>query len=159
MSKPAQWDKARGEEIVADLAGRLEGAALPILRALQETFGHVPDEALPLVASSLNLSRAEVHGIVSFYHDFRHSPPGVHVLRICRAEACQAVGAKLLAEAMLEREGLSWGDTTSDGRLTIEGVYCLGLCACGPAAMYDGEPVARLDQQRLDALRARARRE
>jgi len=159
MSKPAQWDKARGEEIVADLTGRLEGAALPILHALQEAFGHVPEEALPLVASSLNLSRAEVHGIMTFYHDFRSTPHGVHVLRICRAEACQAVGGGPLAEAMLERENLRWGETTGDGRLTIEGVYCLGLCACGPAALYDGEPVARLDRQKLDALQARARLE
>ncbi|MET0427972.1 MAG: formate dehydrogenase subunit gamma [Microvirga sp.] len=156
MSKPALWDKARGEEIVADLARRLEGAALPMLHALQEAFGHVPEEALPLIASSLNLSRAEVHGIVTFYRDFRRTPPGAHVLRICRAEACQAVGVGPLAEAWLEREGLGWGETTSDGRLTIEGVYCLGLCACGPAALFDGEPIARLDRERLDALRARA---
>jgi formate dehydrogenase subunit gamma len=155
MSEPAQWDQARLEAIVADKAS-LEGAALPILHALQDAFGHVPEEALPVVATALNLSRAEVHGIVTFYHDFRRKPSGAHVLRICRAEACQSVGVEPLAAALLAREGLAWGATTDDGRLTIEAVYCLGLCACGPAALFDGEPVARLDREKLDKLRERA---
>jgi len=155
MSEPAQWDQARGETIVASMA-RLEGAALPVLHALQDAFGHVPEDALAVVAKTLNLSRAEVHGIVTFYHDFRRKPAGAHVLRICRAEACQSVGAEPLAAALLAREGLAWGATTDDGRLTIEGVYCLGLCACGPAALFDGEPIARLDRNKLYALRERA---
>ena len=110
-----------------------------------------------MIAEALNLSRAEVYGVVSFYHDFRSAPPGRHVLKLCRAEACQAMGGAALAENLLQREHLSWGDTTRDGCLTIEPTYCLGLCACAPAALLDGEPVARLDQPLLDAMVADAR--
>ncbi|MFX7705194.1 NAD(P)H-dependent oxidoreductase subunit E, partial [Acinetobacter baumannii] len=92
-------------------------------------FGHVPEAAVPLLASALNLSRAEVHGVVTFYHDFRREPAGRHVLKLCRAEACQAVGADALHERLLKRLGLDWGATTPDGRLTVEATYCLGLCA------------------------------
>jgi len=157
MPKPAQWDSARAGEIVAAHAG-LDGPALPILHALQEEFGFIAEEAVPLVASALNLSRAEVHGIVTFYHDFRRKPPGRHVLKICRAEACQAMGGPRLSDELLRREGVEWGETTPDGALTIEGVYCLGLCACAPAALYDGEPVARLDQSILEGVAREARR-
>jgi len=157
MPKPSQWDSARAGEIVAAHA-HLDGPALPILHALQEEFGFIDDEAVPLIAAALNLSRAEVHGVVTFYHDFRRRPAGRHVLKICLAEACQAMGGPALSDEILRREGLEWGGTTPDGSLTIEAVYCLGLCACAPAALYDGEPVARLDRDLLDAMTREARR-
>jgi formate dehydrogenase subunit gamma len=135
-----------------------EGAALPILHAIQEAFGCVPEEAVPMVAEALNLSRAEMHGIVTFYHDFRRVPPGRHVLKLCRAEACQSVGADALAEQAHDRLGTDWGGTSADGAVTIEPVFCLGLCACAPAAMLDGRVVGRLDRERLEGLLDEARR-
>lgn len=156
MAVSPQWDSARASEIVSAHAGR-DGAALPILHALQDEFGFISDEAIPIIASALNLSRAEVHGIVTFYHDFRSRPAGRHVLKLCRAEACQSMGAVKLSEEFLRHEGLHWGETTQDGALTIEAVYCLGLCACAPAAHYDGEPIARLTHATLEALAREAR--
>ena len=141
--------------IAAHLA--LEGPLLPILHALQEAFDHVPETAVPLLAEALNITRAEVHGVISFYHNFRREPAGRHVLKICRAEACQAVGANALSEATLRKLGLDWGGTTADGALTVEAVYCLGLCACGPAAMIDGRVVGRVDAARIDTLLAEVR--
>ncbi|MFT8244191.1 formate dehydrogenase subunit gamma [Roseomonas sp. BN140053] len=152
----SRWDPALAGEIIAAHLG-LEGPGLPILHALQHAFGHVPAEAVPLVAEALNISRAEVHGVLTFYHDFRREPAGRHVLKLCRAEACQATGAVPLAEDLLRRLGLQWGGTTPDGRLTVEPTFCLGLCACGPAAMLDGEPVARVNAAALDVLVAEAR--
>ena len=125
---------------------------LPVLHDLQSTFGYIPREAVPLVAEALNVSKAEVHGVISFYHDFRERPPGRHVLRLCRAEACQALGGRQIADHARARLGLDWHETTADGALTLEPVYCLGLCACGPSAMLDETPVARLDEGRLDSL-------
>ena len=151
MTPHAQWDSTRASEIVTAHAG-CDGATLPILHALQEEFGYVSDEAIPLIASALNLSRAEIHGVVTFYHDFRRKPSGRHVLKLCRAEACQSMGGPALADTLLQHEGLAWGETTADGTLTIEAVYCLGLCACAPAALYDGEPVARLNRDLVEAL-------
>jgi len=145
------WDIDRASQLIARHA-HLAGAALPILHALQETFGHVPKEAVPMIADALNLSRAEVHGTLSFYHDFRSEPPGRHLLQLCRAEACQAMGADALHDHVRGRLGIGWHQTTPDGNVTLEPVFCLGLCACGPAAMLDGEPIARLDATRLDAL-------
>lgn len=156
MVQYPQWDSKRANEIVTAYAD-FNGAALPILHALREEFGFVSEEAIPLIASALNLSRAEVHGVVTFYPDFRRKPPGRHVLKLCRAEACQSMGGSFLSDALLRREGLEWGETTPDEALTIEAVYCLGLCACAPAALYDGEPVARLSQDTLDALSREAR--
>ena len=138
------WNEARAAEIIASQAG-LEGAALPILHALQHAFGCVPTEAVPMVAKVLNLTRAEVHGIVTFYHEFRRTPPGRHVLRLCRAEACQAVGADQVAADVRANLGVDWHGTTSDGAVTLEPVFCLGLCAVGPAALLDGAPLGRLD--------------
>lgn len=144
------WDGTIAQALIAAAADR-PGALLPILHALQDIFGHIPEPAIPMVAAALNLSRAEVHGVVSFYHDFRRHPPGRHVVKLCRAEACQAMGGAALAAALLDRLGLQWGGTTPDGGLTIEPVYCLGLCACAPAALVNGEPVGRLDQAALEA--------
>jgi formate dehydrogenase subunit gamma len=145
------WSKEGAEAIIA-VHRAAEGAALPILHALQEEFGCIPEEAVPLVAEALNLSRAEVHGIVTFYHDFRRVPPGRHVLKLCRAEACQSMGADALAAKARERLRIEWGETTAGGHVTLEPVFCLGLCACAPAAMLDGKVVGRLDRVRLDAL-------
>jgi formate dehydrogenase subunit gamma len=151
------WNAERAAEIISEGRGR-EGAALPILHALQAAFGHIPEAAVTMVAAALNLSRAEVHGVVTFYHDFRRAPPGRHVLRLCRAEACQAAGGDSLAESALAKLAIAMGDTTADGGVTLEPVYCLGLCATAPAAMLDGRVVGRLDAERLDALLAQARR-
>ena len=115
----------------------LEGPLLPIFHALQEAYGHVPQAALSRIAEALNLTRAEVHGVMSFYHDFRSAPAGRHVLKICRAEACQSMGGAALADRLLAKLGLDWHGTTPDGKVTVEPVYCLGLCACAPAAMVD----------------------
>lgn len=149
------WDMDRAKRIIAEQAGA-EGPALPILHALQETFGCVPEAAVPLVAETLNLSRAEVHGIVTFYHDFRREPAGRHVLKLCRAEACQAAGGDALAERAEKRLGVALGQTTADHRVTLEATYCLGLCATAPSAMLDGRVCGRLDERRLDALLSEA---
>jgi formate dehydrogenase subunit gamma len=151
MPTYAHWDAARAEAIIA-AAAPLPGALLPMLHDLQAAFGCVPDEAVPRIALALNLSRAEVFGVISFYHDFRRAPPGRHVLKLCRAEACQAVGGAALAERTLARLGVDWHGTTPDGAVTIEPVFCLGLCACGPAALVDEAPLGRLDEARMDAL-------
>ena len=124
----------------------LEGPLLPILHAVQEAFGYVPDAAIPQIAKALMLSKAEVHGVVSFYHDFREKPAGRHVLKLCRAEACQTMGADAVAGRIKAALGIDWHETTADGRVTLEPVFCLGLCACGPAAMVDGRLVGRVDE-------------
>lgn len=129
-----------------------EGALLPILHDVQAAFGHVPPDALPIIAQDQNISRAEAHGVMTFYHDFREKPAGRRVLKLCRAEACQAMGADALADHAREKTGLDWHDTSADGAITLEPVFCLGLCACGPAAMVDGRLVGRLDAAKLDAI-------
>lgn len=151
------WDETRGTEIVAEHANQ-EGATLVILHALQHEFGYVPEAAIPMVAQALNLSRAEVHGVFTFYHDFRHRPAGRHVLKLCRAEACQAAGGDALAARAEAKLGVSLGSTTADDRVTLEPIYCLGLCATAPSAMLDGRLIGRLDQKRLDALIVEAQR-
>jgi formate dehydrogenase subunit gamma len=145
------WDPVRAAEIIS-AHQRLEGPMLPILHALQAAFGHVPEAAVPIVAEALNLSRAEVHGVVTFYHDFRREPPPRHVLKLCRAEACQAAGGDALAARAEARLGVKMGKASADGRVALEPIYCLGLCATAPSAMLDGRIVGRLDQPRLDAL-------
>src|SRR3569833_3570185 len=151
------WNETRGAEIIAEHSEQ-DGATLVILHAIQETFGYVPEEAIPMVAQALNLSRAEVHGVFTFYHDFRHEPAGRHVLKLCRAEACQAAGGDALAARAEKKLGVALGNTTADARVTLEPIYCLGLCATAPSAMLDGRVVGRLDEQRLDALVAEAQR-
>jgi formate dehydrogenase subunit gamma len=132
----------------------LEGPLLPLLHALQEAFGHVPASAHALICDALNISKAELHGVISFYHDFRDAPAGRHVVKICRAEACQAMGGAALAESVLVKLGLDWHGTTRNGAVTIEPVYCLGLCACAPAAMVGDRVVGRVDAAKLDKLLA-----
>lgn len=141
----------RIEEIIALHATR-EGPLLPILHDVQAAFGFVPEPALPLIAEALHLTRAEVHGVVSFYHDFRTHPAGRHVVKICRAESCQARGAGALAEHAKSRLGIDWHQTTENGAVTLEPVFCLGLCAMGPAALVDGKPQAALDSAAIDKL-------
>ena len=141
----------RTQAVVEDLA-QLEGPLLPILHEVQKEFGCVPEEALRTIAEALNLSRAEVHGVASFYHDFRKEPAGRHVLKICRAEACQSMGGDALADGVCAALGIDWHETTPDGRVTLEPVYCLGLCSCAPAAMLDGELHGRLDETAMSEL-------
>ena len=148
MTETPTWDAKRVEEIVAAHA-HLEGPLLPILHALQLEYGCIPRDAIPVVAKALNLTRAEVYGVVSFYHDFREGPPGRRVVRLCRAEACQSMGARALSEAVLKHFRIDWGETTSDGTVTIDPVYCLGLCSVAPAALVDGAPYGKLDAERL----------
>lgn len=136
----------------------MEGPLLPILHGIQQEFGYVPQDALPLIASALNLSRAEVHGVMTFYHDYRDHPAGRHILKLCLAEACQSMGSDRFAEQVKQRLGIDFHQTTPDGDVTLEPVYCLGLCACAPAAMLDGELHGRLDDEMVDELIAEARR-
>lgn len=137
--------------ITADFKGR-PGPLIEVLHAIQAELGYVPPAAVPLVASELNLSRAEVHGVVSFYHYFRSTPPGAHTVSVCRAESCQAMGADALAAHARQRLGVDFHETTPDGRFSLEPVYCLGNCACSPAVMIDGRLHGRLTPERLDAL-------
>lgn len=129
----------------------MEGALLPILHAVQHAFGHVPPAALPIIAKDQGITKAEAHGVMSFYHDFREEPAGRHVLKLCRAEACQTMGADALADAVKARLGLDWHETSKDGAVTLEPIFCLGLCACGPAAMVDGQLVGRATAETLCA--------
>ena len=128
------------------------GGLLPLLHAIQSEYGHIPGDAVPLIASGLNLSRADVHGVITFYHDFRTAPAGRHVVQICRAEACQALGARALEEHALSTLGVSLGETTADDAITLEGVYCLGNCACGPTVRIGDRIHARVDASRFDGL-------
>ncbi|HEU5468035.1 MAG TPA: formate dehydrogenase subunit gamma [Steroidobacteraceae bacterium] len=129
-----------------------DGPLIEILHEVQADFGCIPPGAVAVIARALNLSRAEVHGVVSFYHHFRTRAPGRHVLQICRAESCQAAGGRAVEIHAQKRLGVGFGGTTPDGRVTLEAVYCLGLCACSPAAMLDGEVYGRVTPERLDAL-------
>ena len=147
MLDDASFESRLREIISAHLA--LEGPLLPILHAVQAEWGHVPAPAIPILAEALNLGRAEVHGVVSFYHDFRGSPAGRTVIKLCAAEACQAQGARALLRETLKAFGLSAYGTTPDGRVTVEPVYCLGLCATGPAAMVDGALKGRATAETL----------
>jgi formate dehydrogenase subunit gamma len=150
MALDHPWDKAAVISIVNALKHR-RGALMPILRRIQDDLGWVPPASIPMIASELNLSRAEVHGVVSFYHDFRHEPPGRNIVRICRAESCQAMGGGALANHVRERLGIDFGNTTADGEVTLEAVYCLGNCACSPAVVINNELVGRVTPERFDA--------
>ncbi|MCV2881501.1 formate dehydrogenase subunit gamma [Actibacterium sp. XHP0104] len=157
MPAPNTTEIAARSRAIANAHAHREGPLLPILHEVQASFGHVPQEALPEIADVLNLSRAEVYGVMSFYHDFRDAPAGRHVVKICRAEACQAKGGDALSERARAALGLDWGETSTDGAVTLEPVYCLGLCSCAPAAMVDGQLRARLDEQAMDDLIAEVR--
>lgn len=134
------------------------GALLPILHGIQQAIGYVPDDAVPMIAEELNLSRAEVHGVVSFYHEFRTQPPGRHVLKICEAESCQSLGAEELVRHACTQLGITVHQTSNDGAVTLEPVYCLGNCALSPALMVDGEVHGRVTPEKLDGLLDQLRR-
>jgi len=128
------------------------GALMPVLHSIQELFGFIPKDAVPMVASALNLSRAEIHGVMSFYHDFRSEPAGEYTVQVCRAEACQAMGARELEAHARKRLGIGFGETTTDGRFTLEPVYCLGNCACSPSIRIHDETFARVSTEKFDSL-------
>jgi formate dehydrogenase subunit gamma len=135
------------------------GPLIPILHGVQAALGYVPNDAVPVIANVMNLSRAEVHGVFSFYHYFRKERPGRHVVHVCRAEACQALGATALEAHAKTSLGIDFHQTTADGAVSLEPVYCLGNCALGPSVMVDDRLQGRVSAQRFDALIAQARRE
>jgi formate dehydrogenase subunit gamma len=151
MESLSPTEAADIRRIVAEHSGR-PGPLLEVLHAIQRAMGYIPAGAVPVVAEELNLSRAEVHGVVSFYHYFRHSRPGAHTVSLCQAESCQAMGATALARHARERLGIDFHQTTANGRFSLEPVYCLGNCACSPAAMIDGRLYGRLTPEGFDAL-------
>jgi formate dehydrogenase subunit gamma len=142
-------------QVVDALVARLAaapGPLLPLLHAVQQELGFIPASAIPRIAAALNLSRAEVHGVVSFYHYFRHDPPGRQVLRLCRAEACQAVNGEATEAHAKRCLGVDFGGTTADGKFTLEAAYCLGNCAAGPSLMIDDKLYGRVTPERLEQL-------
>jgi len=139
--------------VIASLK-EMPGALLPILHGIQEALGYVPPDAVPLIADGLNLSRAEVHGVISFYHYFRDSLPGRHTIHLCRAESCQSMNSRALEEHAKRKLGIDFHETTQDAEFTLEPVYCLGNCACSPAVMIDKELYGRVTPQRFDELLA-----
>lgn len=143
------WNAERARAVISEHQS-LRGALLPILHALQEEFGYVDAEATGLIAQALNLSQADVHGVITFYHDFRRTRPGRHVVKVCVAEACQARGSDDLVGYLRSKLGVAPGETTSDGAFTLEAVYCLGNCALGPSALVDGRLLGRLTGPRLE---------
>ena len=145
----------KAQEVVSAAVGRLKdkpGALLPILHAVQDALGFVPPAAVPLIADGLNLSRAEVHGVISFYHYFRDTPPGRHTIHMCRAEACQSMNQHALEAHAKQTLGVDFHGTTANGAFSFEPVYCLGNCACSPAVMVDGELYGRVTPERFDAI-------
>jgi formate dehydrogenase subunit gamma len=155
MVSVTPWDPEQARDII-DRLKTLPGATLPILHALQDRFGYVDRAAVPLIAKALNLSQAEIHGVIGFYHDFRAAPAGRHVIKLCRAEACQSMGCRSLEAHAKDRLGVDFGETTADRRFTLEPVYCLGNCALSPAVMIGEELYGRVDAARFDALIAAA---
>jgi formate dehydrogenase subunit gamma len=145
------WSPRMIDEIVAALADQ-PGALMLVLHAVNERLGYIPPEAVPAIARALNLSRAEVHGVISFYHDFRIERPGRNIIRVCRAESCQAMGAVALAEHIRARLGIDFGRTSGDGEFTLEPVYCLGNCACSPAIVVGDELYGRVTPDRFDEI-------
>lgn len=146
-----QWTLASLQEIIESLRHK-PGAMLPILHAIQDRFGYIPPESVPLIADSLRQTRAEVHGVISFYHHFRTRPTGRHVLHLCRAEACQAVGARQLEAHVKSALGIDFHETTRDQEFTLEPVYCLGNCACGPSMLIDNKVHGRMSEPKFDRL-------
>ena len=142
------YDREQARAVIAAHAS-MRGALLPLLHAVQRAIGFVPDDLVPEIAQALNVSKADVHGVITFYHDFRRRPAGRHVVKICRAEACQARGGAAIEAEAAERLGVAMGETRGDGRVTLEAIYCLGLCASGPAALVDGVPIANVNSARL----------
>lgn len=159
-AEPASSLTAEERASVLEACARLKelpGGLLPILHAVQESLGYVPKDSIPLIARETNLSMADVHGVVSFYHYFRQSRPGRHVVHLCRAEACQALGAQTLEAHVKAKLKIDFHGTTDDGAISLEPVYCLGNCALGPSIMIDEHLKGRVSPQRFDALMAQVR--
>jgi formate dehydrogenase subunit gamma len=157
QSRPSSASAATPEQLAAVDAAisshlAMRGACLPMLHAIQAELGFVPHEAVQRIADALNLSRADVHGVLTYYHDFRTSPPGRTVLKVCRAESCQAMGSEKLEAHLQAQHGVAMGETSADGELTVEPIYCLGNCALSPAIQVNGKVHGRVDAARLDAL-------
>lgn len=151
MSRFAVWSADRALAIIEDYRD-VPGALLPALHALMAEFGHIAPAAIPLLAEAMTLSRADVQGVVSFYHDFRTTPPGRHVIKLCRAEACQSMGSARLEAHAKSHLAVDWGQTTEDGEFTLEPVFCLGNCALSPAVMVDEQLFGRVDPRRFDTI-------
>jgi formate dehydrogenase subunit gamma len=128
------------------------GALLPVLHSIQDKLGHIPREAVPMIAQAMDLSRAEIHGVMSFYHDFRSEPAGENIIHLCRAEACQAMGGRELEQHVMETLGIGYGETTANGLVTLEPVYCLGNCACTPSIRVNDDVYARVTAQKFNEL-------
>ena len=145
------WNTERVEDILDGLKDK-PGALLPILHAIQDNLGYVPPDSVPLIADALNISRADVHGVITFYHYFRETPPGRHTIHLCRAEACQAMGSDQLEAHVKQRLGIDYHENTADGQFSLEPVYCLGNCACSPSIMLAGEVHGRVTPERFDDI-------
>ncbi|WP_236635866.1 formate dehydrogenase subunit gamma [Paracoccus aminophilus] len=159
MTPHVAFDKDAEEHLNKIIARHVdrEGPLLPILHDIQADWGMIPEAAQPILAQALNVTRAEIYGVVSFYHDFRDHPSAPHVLRLCRAESCQSMGADELADQICKALGISWHETTADGKLTLEPVFCLGLCACAPSAELDGKLIGRASKGKIERLVAGVR--
>jgi len=151
MSPSAVALKEIVESAIDSHQGKI-GALLPVLHSIQEKLGHIPSESVPMIAGAMSLSRAEVNGVMSFYHDSRTEPSGEHILHLCRAEACQAMGSRELEDHVKARLGIDYGETTADGLFTLEPVYCLGNCACAPSLRVNDDLHARVTATTFDAL-------
>jgi len=151
LAAARSWDAKAALSIVQQKKS-LDGALMPILHALNDEFGYVDASVVPVIAEELNLSRAEVHGVLTFYHDFRKEPAGRHVVKVCRAEACQSMAGRELEEHIKHHLKVELGGTTADKRVTFEAVYCLGLCACAPSMMVDGKLHARMTPAKFDKI-------
>ena len=156
MPRFERWDLSEATKVVASRAHE-KGAAIEILHNLMVRFGYVDKAIVPILAEATNLSRAEIHGTITFYHDFRDHPPGQRTIKVCRAEACQSRGALAVGDALRRKLGIEWHGTTSDGAITVEPVFCLGLCANAPAVLVDDEPIGNVRVETVDALIAEAR--
>lgn len=156
LAAARSWDNDAARSIVQEKKS-LDGALMPILHALNDEFGYVDASVVPIIADELNLSRAEIHGVLTFYHDFRKEQVGRHVVKLCRAEACQSMQGRKLEEHVKRRMGLEFGATSADHKFSLDAVYCFGLCACGPSMMIDGKLHGRVTPERFDALMAEKR--
>lgn len=151
MTNHTTWDLSTLKSLIQQHQAT-PGGLLPLLHAIQDSFGYIPADAVPLVAKGLRQTRAEIHGVISFYHHFRTSPPGQHVVKICRAEACQARGARELEQHVKQSLGIDFHNTTLDGDFTLEPVYCLGNCACGPTIQVNDEITGRVTNDSFDQI-------
>ena len=134
--------------------GATRDQLLPLLHAVQNEAGYIDDAQVPIIAQALNLTRADVHGVITFYHDFRRVPPGRHIVKLCRAESCQSRGGTAVEHQAAQILGVAMGESRADGQVSLEPVYCLGLCAIGPNALVDGRPVAGIDAKALERIAA-----